>query len=423
MGPAPLVLRARAVLPIRRPPIADGAVVVSGDRIVRVGQWSRLRNAGRVVDLADSVLLPGLVNAHCHLDYTHLAGLIPPPRSFCDWLRCIVSEKSQWQASDYESSWKAGAAMLVRQGTTTVGDVEVMPQLLPKLWAGTPLRVLSFLEMINWGGPKEAESLVASTLATLRRLPVGRCAGHLSPHAPYTAPPALLRASAHAARQHGLRLTTHIAESAAEFEMFAHGRGEMFDWFRGGRRDMSDCGKLSPVQAVARAGLLGRNLLAVHVNYLGPGDADLLARRGVSVVHCPRSHAYFRHAEFPRRKLAKAGVNLCLGTDSLASARGRRGHPLELDLFEELRAFSRAHPGVRPSAMLEMVTVNGARALGLRGQVGEIAPKAHADLIALPFSGGLREAAEAVVHHVGPVRASMIAGQWALAPTSAPSVA
>jgi cytosine/adenosine deaminase-related metal-dependent hydrolase len=366
------------------------------------------------VDLGEVVLLPGLVNAHCHLNYTDMAGLFPPPRSFCDWIKCITTEKATWEEADYVKSWLAGAGMLLRNGTTTVGDVEVMPQLLPRLWRKTPLRVFSFLEMTGIRSRRDPAAILEESLASIRQLPAGRCAAHLSPHAPYSTVPQLLRLSAQAARKHRLRLTTHLAESATEFEMFARGRGEMFDWLGRSGRDLSDCGKGSPIQHAGRATLLGRNLLAVHVNYLGPGDADLLARRGVSVVHCPRSHAYFRHDEFPRRKLAKAGVNVCLGTDSLASVRCRPGQPVELSLFDELRAFSTAHPGVRPRALLEMVTRNGARALGLSGKAGEIRPGAFADLIAVPFSGELRDAAAAVVQHTGPVSASLIAGQWVL---------
>jgi cytosine/adenosine deaminase-related metal-dependent hydrolase len=415
---APLVLRARVVLPIRRPPIQDGAVVVSGGRVTSVGAWAQLRPraAGRTLDLGDVALLPGLVNAHCHLDYTGMAGIFPPPRSFCDWLMCIKAEKAEWEEADFVKSWLDGTQMLVRSGTTTVGDVEALPQLLPRLWPATPLRVCSFLELIGIRGERDPAAIVEAALAVIRQLPAGRCEAHLSPHAPYSTRPQLLRLTAQAARKHQLRLTTHLAESATEFEMFLHGRGEMFDWLQRGERDMSDCGKLSPVQHAARATLLGRNCLAIHVNYLAPGDADLLARRGTSVVHCPRSHAYFRHAEFPRRRLAKAGVNVCLGTDSLASVRCRGGQKVELSLFDELRAFTTAHPGVRPSALLEMVTCNGAHALGLAGQAGELSKGAFADLITVPFSGQAREAATAVVHHRGPVSASMIAGEWVLPP-------
>src|SRR5262245_12818152 len=145
----PSFLRARAVLPVFRPPIADGAVVIAGQHIVAVGRWRELSSqfGGPVTDLGDAVMLPGLVNAHCHLDYTQMAGLFPPRKSFCDWIKLITTEKAQWTYSDFAQSWLEGAKMLLRSGTTTVGDIEAAPELLPEVWDATPLRVISFLEM------------------------------------------------------------------------------------------------------------------------------------------------------------------------------------------------------------------------------------------------------------------------------------
>src|SRR5262249_10631713 len=151
-----------------------------------------------------------------------------------------------------------------------------------------------------------------------------RCRVGLSPHAPYSTVPELLRLSARAARRRKWPLTVHVAESALEFEMFSRGRGGMFDWLQRSARDMSDCGFGSRVERGARCGALDANLLAIHVNYLGKRDAALLGQKRASVVHCPRSHAYFGHDPFPLRKLSRAGVNICLGTDSLASVRQAR---------------------------------------------------------------------------------------------------
>jgi cytosine/adenosine deaminase-related metal-dependent hydrolase len=417
-SPALLILRARVVVPIRRPPVEDGAVVVAGDRIAAVGRWRSLRGqfSGPINDLGDSVLLPGLVNAHCHLDYTGMAGLFPPPKSFCDWIKLITTEKSLWGYSDFAQSWLEGAKMLLRSGTTTVADIEAVPQLLPDLWHATPLRVISFLEMTGVRSRRAPATILAEAVEKIESLPAGRCAAGLSPHAPYSTAPALMQHAAALARRRRWRVVTHVAESATEFEMFRHGRGEMYEWLRRSQRDMSDCGGVSPVQRLARDGLLGPNVLAVHVNYLAPGDAALLARKRVSVVHCPRSHDYFQHETFPRRALARAGVNLCLGTDSLATVRQRRHQTVRLDLFEEMRAFAARHPGVSPEQILRMTTVCGARALGLTGRVGELRRGAHADLIALPCPAKTAGLYEAIVHHADDVSGSMIAGRWALPP-------
>jgi cytosine/adenosine deaminase-related metal-dependent hydrolase len=168
------------------------------------------------------------------------------------------------------------------------------------------------------------------------------------------------------------------------------------------------------VQHLERHGLLGANLLAVHANYLHAGDAELLAARGVSVVHCPRSHTYFSHRPFPRTGLERAGVNLCLGTDSLVTVHKRQEQVL--DLFAEMREFMAHAPGVAPQQVVRMATVNGARALGLAGLAGSLAPGAWADAITVPYRGGAEEAAAAVVHHQGDVAASMIDGRWVLPP-------
>jgi cytosine/adenosine deaminase-related metal-dependent hydrolase len=412
--PQPLVLRARVVLPVRRPPIEDGAVVVSKGRILAVGQWRYVRrhHIGPANDLGEVILLPGLVNAHCHLDYTGMAGMWPSPRSFCDWIKCITTEKSVWSPAEFAESWREGAAMLLRSGTTTVGDIEALPELLPEGWRTTPLRVISFLEMTGIRSRRAPRQILQESVEKIDALPLGRCAAGLSPHAPYSTLPELMRLSARVARRRRWLLTTHVAESVAEFEMFAHGRGEMFDWLQRSERPMTDCGGTSPVKHLEATGLLARNLLAIHVNYLAPGDADLLARRHVSVVHCPRSHEYFRHEMFPRRALAKAGVNLCLGTDSLATVRKHPREHIELSLFDELRSFAKHHSGMRPEALLRMVTLNPASALGLNGQAGELTAGAKADLVTIPFNGSLREAIAALVAHRGPVAAGMIGGLW-----------
>jgi cytosine/adenosine deaminase-related metal-dependent hydrolase len=413
------ILRARVLAPLCRAPFDDGALAVAGDRIVAVGRWRALRRhrAGPVTDLGEVLLLPGLINAHCHLDYTHMAGLFPPPKHFCDWIKSITAEKSLWSDAEFAASWRAGAAMLLRTGTTTVADIEAVPALLPALWQATPLRVFSFLEMTGVRSRRDPKTILAEAAAKIESLPRDdRCTAGLSPHAPYSTTPTLLRESARLARRRRWRLATHLAESGLEFEMFRHARGDMFEWLRRNERDMSDCGGVSPVQHAARCGLLGPNLLAIHVNYLAPGDAALLARRRVNVVHCPRSHDYFGHAPFPFGTLARAGVNLCLGSDSLATVRKHPKRELELNLFLEMRAFAAAHPDLAPETMLRMVTLNAARALGLAGRLGALRRGAWADAIAIPFGGTPRESYDAAVHYHGAVRASLIAGRWAIAP-------
>jgi aminodeoxyfutalosine deaminase len=412
---ANLLLRAPVVVPVSRPPIEDGAVTLETNCIRSVGRWKDLSrdHSGEVLDLGDSILLPGLVNAHCHLDYTAMAGELPPPRRFTDWLKLITTSKSGLTYSHFAQSWLNGAAMLTRTGTTTVGDVEMVPELLPEVWTATPLRVISFVEMTGVKSRRPAAEILHDAMEFARLLSHERCRIGLSPHAPYSTEPELLRLSAQASRKHDLRMVTHVAESDQEFEMFMHGRGEMFEWLARSKRDMSDCGLGSPVQHLERNGALTQYLLAVHVNYLAPGDAALLGKRKVHVVHCPRSHAYFKHRAFPYDELNAARVNICLGTDSLVSVVKSPKRPVTLNMFDEMRELANRMPSLSPQTIVRMATANGAHALGMRGMVGELSPNASADLIAIPYKGDLTNVFEAIVQHTGPVSASMIDGRWA----------
>jgi cytosine/adenosine deaminase-related metal-dependent hydrolase len=414
-----LILRSRVVLPISRPPVKDGAILIRGNRIAEVGRWRDLSaqvSEASVVDLGDAVLLPGLVNAHCHLDYTDMARQFPPQKSFTDWIKLITTAKSEWSYTEFAESWLRGSKMLVRTGTTTVADFENVPELLPEVWIATPLRVISFLEMTGVKSRRDPHAILREALERIESLAHERSSASLAPHAPYSTTPELVKLSAEAARRRQWPLSIHVAESAQEFEMFKRARGVMFDWLKRNERDMSDCGLGSPIQQMHRCGALEKNLLAVHVNYLGPKDAALLKRKKVSVAHCPRSHSYFQHAKFPFDKLTRVGVNICLGTDSLATVIKTRKQTVELNMFEEMRAFSATHPRVPAKRILQMATINGARALGQAGQLGEISKGALADLIAIPFAGKIAAVHETVLQHEGEVTASMINGQWAIAP-------
>ena len=412
-----MILRARVLLPLSQPAIEDGVVCVSGDRITRVGRWSNLSPSLRkeAVDLVEMIILPGLINAHCHLDYTDMAGQLTSPRTFPDWIKALLALKAQWTYSDYAESWVHGARMLLRNGVTTVADIEAVPELLPEVWEATPLRVFSFLEITGVKSRRAPRDILRESTEKIESLAKYRNSVGLSPHAPYSTTPELLRLSGRVARRKKWRVTTHVAESAPEFDMYRDRRGTFFEWLKN-QRDMSDCGLGSPVEHLERQGLLGENLLAVHANYLGPNDARLLGERGVSVVHCPRSHAFFRHQPFPHEALVEAGVNVSLGTDSLASVQKVRGQVLQLNCFEEMRAFSLASPGLAPEKILSMATLNGAQALGWAGKIGELSEGSFADLIAIPFPGKASQACDAVLHHPGEVASSMIAGEWAIRP-------
>lgn len=417
-----MILRARAILPVAEPPIENGAIRLDGRRIAEIGPWKNFAaraGHGQLHDLGDVILLPGLINAHCHLDYTDMAGRVPPQKSFVNWIKLITTAKAEWSYTEFAQSWLRGARMLLESGTTTVADMEAVPELLPEVWAATPLRVVSFLEMTGVKSRRDPALILHQAAEIIRSLPSGRCRAGLSPHAPYSTVPELLRLSAVAARDQKWPVCIHVAESQEEHDMFVHARGEMYEWLRRNERDMTDCGRGTPVEHLEYNGLLAGNLIAVHANYLANTDVALFGKRRVSVAHCPRSHAYFQHGAFPFRELSRAKVNVCLGTDSLATVYKKRSETVELNMFDEMREFSAAHPRVAPKTIVNLATVNGARALGLAGEAGQLTPGAFADLIAVPYAGTLADTYAPVVHHHGKVMASMIDGEWAIAPSSA----
>ncbi|MDP7051390.1 MAG: amidohydrolase family protein [Verrucomicrobiota bacterium] len=407
-----MLLRARIVLPVSKPPIVDGVVRVEHGRVVEVGKWGDL--CGEAEDLGDVLLMPGLINAHCHLDYTNLAGRIPAPETFDEWISGITRHKKRMGDGVWRESWLKGARQCLQRGTTTVGNIETRPDLLATLWPKTPLRLLSFLEIIVVRPESDSGTVVQETANWLQNNEPPRGAVGLSPHAPYTVKPDALLQCAEASKKHGWGMSMHLAESADESAMFLDGVGPLFKRLANVGRDMSDCGDHSPMEHASRHGLLDDRLLAVHANYIDDNDIGLLAQNGVSVAHCPRSHDYFGHAPFRFWELRAAGVNVCLGTDSLATVEGADA---KLDMFAEMRIFQGKYPDVSPEVITSMATVNGAKALGWAGEVGEISTGACADLLAFPYSGSADGVYGAVVEHSGPV-AVMVDGQWEIRPTS-----
>lgn len=405
-SPSIAILRARWVIPIAAEPIENGAVAIQDGFIRSVGKFSEVAAAhpkGAVTDFGETFLLPGLINAHCHLDYTHMAGKIPRPANFPDWIKSILALKAHWSYSEYAASWVEGARQLLDSGTTTIADIEAAPELLPEVWNATPLRIISLLEMTGVRSADQPARLLKTTLDRIRKLPKSdRKNAGLSPHALYSTPPELLRLSANEA---GLLAAIHVAESREEWQMYRDAAGPLFDWLKT-QRDMSDSGGRSPVEQIARLGLLRPNVLLIHCNYLAPEDPARIANANASVVHCPRSHAYFGHDAFKYETLRDAGVNVCLGTDSMASVEIRRSRRATLSLWDELKTFSEKHSEVSAAERLRLVTINPARALNI--PAGAIEPGRHADLISVE-ANSVEDLSrgDAKVHEV------MIAGEWA----------
>jgi aminodeoxyfutalosine deaminase len=334
------------------------------------------------------------------LDYTGMAGMIPPPSSslnFPDWIKSILSLKAHWSYTEFAASWVKGAKQLQESGCTTVFDIEAVPELLPEAWDATPLRVVSFLEMTGVRSGHEPERILRDATRELTRWGTHpRSQAALSPHALYSTPPELMKLVAQKMRAEKIPVSIHLAESEAEWEMYQNARGPLYEWLKS-QRPMTDCGGKSPVQRAHELGLLQPNLLAIHCNYLAPGDAELLANSSATVVHCPRSHAYFKHAPFPCDELRAAGVKVALATDSLASIRADKGDGVTLNMWDEIRSFCAA------------TDVNRSDAIAMATPRAGIEAGCTADLAAMAYGADIALLPESLVEQSAPAIRTFIA--------------
>lgn len=371
-----MIVRGRVVVTMDGAPIENGAVAVSGDRIIDVGKFPEIsaRNSGHeIVDLGEQALLPGLINTHCHLDYTCLRGRIPKQKSFTDWIRAINAAKAKLSEEDYVCSINEGFAEAKQFGTTTIANLMAFPELISRI--EPRIRTWWFAELIDVRDPSRANEIADLAVQQLKS------AMHwgLAPHAPFTASPNLYRHCEKTASEDFLRLATHLAESREEMSMFLDASGSLYEFLRELGRDMSDCGHGTPLAHFMKDLDMEEPWLVTHLNELAENDFKLLRRSKPTfhVIHCPRSHKYFEHSRFQFEKLRKLGFNLCLGTDSLASND-------DLSLFAEMRAFQKEFPKVGPEEIVRMVTLNPALALGKPQVLGRIRNNYWADLIAVP---------------------------------------
>jgi aminodeoxyfutalosine deaminase len=397
-----MIVRARLIVTMDDALIENGAVQVIDGRIVEVGKFSAFASDNdEIIDLGESVLLPGLINAHCHLDYTCLRGKIPRQKSFTDWIRVINAEKGKLTPEDYVASINAGFAEAERFGTTAIANLTAFPELIAKI--NPPIRTWWFAELIDVREPERANEIVESATDALKHTENWG----LAPHAPFTASENLSRDCQEIALRENILLTTHLAESDEEMEMFRDASGPLYQFMKEIGREMTDCGYDTPLRRfltrLGDASLAG--WIVAHLNELSEGDFDLLreSRDKFSIAHCPRSHAYFGHVAFQFERLQRLGFNVCLGTDSLASND-------DLSLFAEMRAFQKEFPKLPPEKILEMVTVNPARALRRENELGKIKRGFLADMIALPFtiSGNVYQT---ILNFVGEVPWFMLHGK------------
>jgi cytosine/adenosine deaminase-related metal-dependent hydrolase len=375
-----LLLSARYLVCSPLAVLADGAVVVDGDRIVAVGSADKL--VGQYpdcerLDFPDCSLLPGLVNAHTHLELSVFKDQVPYEGEFTDWVRRLTQLRDQWGGELSEVLADACRESL-GGGVTTVADISSYHQAWKTL-VNQPIRKVCFGETfgLTMGLERAMGDLhewVCET-GTGDLLKLG-----LSPHAPYSVGPALYESAASLASEHGLLVTTHLAETRDEIEFLQSGGGA---W----RNYLNEIGKWDgslelpgkrPVRYFLDLDLSGQSVLLAHVNYITDEELEALAGRSHSVVFCPRTHYFFGHENHPFQKMLDSGINVCLGTDSLASNHS-------LSLLDEMRFLHESFPELDPSLLFQMATINGAKALDWEEAIGSITPDKKADMIAIPL--------------------------------------
>ncbi len=405
-----MILRARIVVPLDGPPMENGAVAIDANQIAAVGAVSEILRdfpGQAVFDLGEMALMPGLINAHCHLDYTVLRYAIHPPKSFSAWVQRLNAIKRGLTAADYIRSISRGFDECVKWGTTSVCTIESFPEIMPQV-SDPPIRSWWFYEMIDVRHRITTEDVVLGALAFFQRRTGSLATFGLSPHAPYTASLPLYRLSNRCAESFNMPVTTHLAESVEEFEMIRHGSGPMYNFLASLNRPMDDCGEVTPFAHLWCSGAINSKWLLVHMNELTENDFTLVhsltPEQIPTIVHCPGSHQYFGHRPFAWKRLDAIGANLCVATDSLASTD-------TLSLLSELRRVAEREPQLSGEQLLHTVTRNPARALGRGAVLGRISPGALADLIAVPTSSNVATVHEEIVSYAQTVPWMMIDGQ------------
>ncbi|MCH7702317.1 MAG: amidohydrolase family protein [Planctomycetes bacterium] len=372
-----MIVRAKFVVPVTGPIIENGAVAVSDGVITDVTSWPA--SGGHCDhDLGEAVLLPGFVNTHTHLELSHLQGRVDPGIGFVEWLESLGRMvRADDDPAARVAGVKRGARECIELGVTTVGDITRRPSETRAVLRDGPLRVVSFGEVIAIGPIRTMLNarLQAATQAdhVSNHLRIG-----VSPHSPYTVEPSGFHACRCKADELGLPMTIHVAETPDERLFTSAHDGPLRAFLE--RVDAWDenveCPSASPVEFLDRIGCLGPRTLLAHVNYVGAEEIQILARSGAHVVYCPRTHAAFGHAPHPYREMRRAGINVCLGTDSLAS------NP-SLSVLDEARMLYAKYPDEGAKSYLEMITLCAARALGWDDVVGSLSPGMAADMTAV----------------------------------------
>jgi aminodeoxyfutalosine deaminase len=367
--------------------LQNAAVRVTGGRIEAAGPAHSLtlRQGEEILDFDRCIILPGLVNAHTHLDLSIFDSLFPfdeRPVSFVPWIKRIV--EARYAGSLEEGAERArrgleiGIAATIRAGVTAAGDfTQTVLSFDAMLKAG--LRGVCFMEIIGLD-PEGAEEKMRRAEEWVRESAEGLLVRKgIAPHAPYSARQEVYVRAAALARERGLPFSTHLSEAKEEIAWLLDRGGPIGEFLA--LRKAGPPGPAPGKRPVVLLDELGalRGLTAVHLNYLTDDEISRLARAGACGVFCPRSHAYFGHEAHPLPRLLAAGIPVALGTDSLCSNR-------TLSIVDEMAWVAREFPDLGAETVLRMATEYGHRALGT-GMKGALAPGEPADVTIIDLEG------------------------------------
>ena len=375
---ATLLIRARWIVPVEPAGavLENHAVAVLGDRIdalLPAAEIDARYPGADVVDLADHVLIPGLVNAHTHAAMTLMRGLADD-RPLLRWLTEHIwpAETRHVSAEFVTDGTLLACAEMLRAGITCFNDMYFFPE--AALEAALQAQMRAALGMIVVEFPSayasDPDDYLQKGLALRDRYRehplLSFC---LAPHAPYTVSDATFRKVATMLGELDVPLHIHLHETEDEIQ-----------------RSLAEHG-VRPIERMRRLGLLGPGLMAVHGVHLQADEIELLARHGSSVVHCPSSNLKLASGFAPVAQLLAAGVNVALGTDGAASNN-------RLDLMQEMRlaallakAVARDAEAMPAHRALRCATLGGAIALGLERRIGSITAGKLADLVAVRLLG------------------------------------
>ena len=381
--------RAAWLLPIGGRPIHGGVVTIENGRVVSVGEY----RGGAVEDLGNVAVLPGLVNAHIHLELSWMRGQVPQNTSMPAWAASLMALR-RMVSCDPSQPIVDAIADARQSGTCLVGDVTNTFATYHPL-SGSRLSAALFREVLGFSNPDPDGFVDAVARQIAAFTPVGWVRPSIVPHAPYSVSPEMMRAIAKASL--GKPVSVHLGESAQEIEFLRSGTGE---W----RALLESLGVWNPawkppgcgpVEYLARHDLVNDRLLAVHGVRFEDDDLVRLRTAGATVVACPRSNRWTGAGEPPIERFYASGVRVAIGTDSLASA-------ADLNVFHEMTEVRRLAPRVPAARILESATQAGAAALGFAGELGSLAPGKRAELIAVRLPAGVADVEEYLVSGIDP---------------------